>query len=173
MKLYEGMFLLDNNEVRNDWKAAKALVTGTLEKHGANVITARRWDERRLAYPIKGRNRATYLLCYFEAPPSVSETLRRDFDLSEKILRYLILSAELVPEQERELSQAELAEGFVPPPPPEDDFQESEEASSEPLAADKDDLDLDVEDEVDIEVAEDEAETTDEDFEVATTTKEG
>ncbi|MFT5478028.1 MAG: hypothetical protein ACI8Y8_003390, partial [Planctomycetota bacterium] len=32
--VYEGMFLLDNQVVREDWKAAKALVTATIEKHG-------------------------------------------------------------------------------------------------------------------------------------------
>lgn len=170
MKLYEGMFLLDNNEVRNDWKAAKALVTGTLEKHGANVITARRWDERRLAYPIKKRNRATYLLCYFEADPSTSEILRRDFDLSEKILRYLILSAEAVPDEERELSQAELADDFSVPAPPEDDFLESEDegaASEEPEASQGAD---ETADETEDETEDEEAEV--EPAEVTTGTKE-
>ena len=36
------MFLLDNQAVRDDWQKAKALVTGTLEKHGGIVIAARR-----------------------------------------------------------------------------------------------------------------------------------
>lgn len=126
MKLYEGMFLIDNDEVRSDWNGAKALVTGTLAKHGAVLRAARRWDERRLAYPIKKKNRATYLLAYFELDPAASETLRRDFDLSEKILRYLILSAPAVPEPELALTQAETAEGFIVPAPPDDDFREPE-----------------------------------------------
>jgi hypothetical protein len=47
--------------------------------------------------------------------------MRRDFDLDERVLRYLMLRVEGVPEAERELSQAETAEGFsVPPPPPEE-----------------------------------------------------
>jgi ribosomal protein S6 len=124
VKLYEGMFLVDNDEVRNDWNGAKALVTGTLEKHGGVIQTARRWDERRLAYPIKKKNRATYLLTYFELEPGASETLRRDLDLSEKILRYLILSVSAVPEKELELTEAETAEGFTVPAPPDDDFRE-------------------------------------------------
>ena len=139
MKLYEGMFLIDNAEVRSDWSAAKALVTGTLEKHGANVRSARRWDERRLAYSINKKNRATYLLAYYEMEGAASEALRRDFDLSEKVLRYLILSAESVPEQELELSQAEAAEGFTIPPPPDDDFLEAESAVEEVPDDDDDD----------------------------------
>ena len=46
-QLYEGMFLLDNQAVRDDWNAAKAVVTSLLAKHGGRVQTARRWDERR------------------------------------------------------------------------------------------------------------------------------
>ena len=53
--VYEGMFLLDNEVVREDWKTAKALVTATIEKHGGTIHTARRWEERPLAYPIKGK----------------------------------------------------------------------------------------------------------------------
>lgn len=130
MKLYEGMFLLDNDVVRSDWASAKALVTGTLEKHGGVVRSVRRWDERRLAYPIGKKNRATFLLCYYELPGAAAETVRRDFDLSEKVLRYLILSAPAVPEKELELSQAEMAADFTVPPPPDDDFREPDAASS-------------------------------------------
>jgi small subunit ribosomal protein S6 len=32
------------------------------------ILSSRRWDERRLAYPIKGQNRGTYLLVYFSRP---------------------------------------------------------------------------------------------------------
>lgn len=121
MKLYEGMFLLDNQAVRADWAAAKAAVTGALAKHGAQVKTARRWDERRLAYTIKGRKRATYLLTYFEQDADGAHTLRRDLEIDERILRYLITATEEVPEGELEASQAELEAGFQIPTMPGDD----------------------------------------------------
>ena len=57
-QIYEGMFLLDNDVVREGYEGAKALVTSALDKHGATLLSARRWDERRLAYPISGRRRA-------------------------------------------------------------------------------------------------------------------
>ena len=120
-QLYEGMFLLDNQAVRADWGQAKAAVTDALAKHGGTVRTARRWDERRLAYPIKGRKRATYLLTYFEQDGAQSQALRRDLEIDERVLRYLILSVEELPEGELEKSQAELESGFSVPPPPTDD----------------------------------------------------
>jgi ribosomal protein S6 len=120
-KLYEGMFLLDNQVVRADWGRAKTVVTDHLQKHGAKVVTARRWDERKLAYAIRGKLRATYLLSYFEGGPEAVNAMRRDLELDERVLRYLILGAEALPEGELEKSQAESAADFSVPPPPEDE----------------------------------------------------
>ena len=56
------MFLLDNQVVRADWRQAKTLVADLLAKNGAKVLCARRWDERKLAYTIRGCTRGTYLI---------------------------------------------------------------------------------------------------------------
>lgn len=149
MKLYEGMFVIDNDLVREDWQAAKSLVTGTLEKHGATVHTARRWDERALAYPIKGRRRATYLLTYFEIEGDRNNDIARDLEITDGVLRYLVTSAAAVPEGEVEASQAEQADDFQLPPPPPDsagrysplqgDVEEDEESEGEEPKADGED----------------------------------
>ena len=123
---YEGMFLLDNQAVRADWGRAKGAIAEMLAKHGGKVVAARRWDERKLAYPIKGRSRGTYLLTWFEADAQALNTMRRDFDLDERVLRYLLLKAEAVPATELELSKAELAEGFSVPPPPQEESMSPE-----------------------------------------------
>lgn len=125
--LYESMFLLDNAVVREGWDKAKAVVTDSLEKHGATVKTIRRWDERKLAYTMRGKNRGTYVMCYFSMGNEHIAAMRREFDLNERMLRYLILRATEVPATEIELSQAEKAADFVVPPPPPDDMVEPEE----------------------------------------------
>lgn len=130
--LYEGMFLLDNDLVRKDWGAAKAVVTGTLEKHGGEVVSSRRWDERRLAYPIRHKRRGTYLLAYFRAPNEELPNVNRDLELNEGVLRYLLLSVDDVPSAEIELSRAEEADDFRVPPPPDDDAADESEAVEEP-----------------------------------------
>jgi small subunit ribosomal protein S6 len=134
-KLYEGMFLLDNQVVREDFKAAKRAVTDTLAKHSGEVLSARRWDERRLAYPVKHRRRATYFLAYFKAPATAGPLLRRDFELDERILRYLIVSADEVPASELELAAAEDAADFVAPAPPGDDDATDRDTKDEPQPA--------------------------------------
>jgi len=125
------MFLLDNNVVREDWNDAKGTATGILEKHGASVTTARRWAERSLAYTIKKRNRGTYLLVHFEADPGNISIIRRDLELNETVMRYLILTSEGVPEGEAELHEAELSADFSVPEPPEDHVVDSDEEEVE------------------------------------------
>ena len=126
MGLYECMFLLDNAVVREDWKKAKSVIHDAVAKHGGSVTTSRRWDERRLAYPIRGKNRATYVLTYLEMPGGNLPAFRREVDLSERILRYLLLAVDEIPATEHELSTAENADGFVVPAPPPDDVVEPE-----------------------------------------------
>ena len=126
-RIYEIMYLLDNNAVRAGWKEAKAAATALIEKHGGKVLAARRWDERKLAYSIRQQRRGTYLLAYGELEAAGVATLRRELDLTESVLRYIILQAESVPPQELELTRAESAAGFVVPPPPSEDVPEEEE----------------------------------------------
>jgi len=145
VKLYETMLLLDNQAVRAGWREAKAAVTEVLTKHGARVATARRFDERKLAYPIKGKKRGTYLLAYYEIDPAGTDGLRRELDLSETVLRYIQIGAESVPETERALHQAELADTFEVPPPPEDVEVETVADSAEEAAEEVEAVEVEVE----------------------------
>jgi small subunit ribosomal protein S6 len=124
------MFLIDNDLVRAGWSGAKGVVTDLIAKHGGSVLTARRWAERKLAYPVRHRRRGTYLLCYYEMPVQGISGLVRELDISESVLRYLLLAAEEVPEKERELAQLEQASDFIVPEPPPDDMVDSTAFSS-------------------------------------------
>jgi len=83
------MFVLDDARANEQWDAVANEVRGLLEKHNAEVFSCDRWDERRLAYPIKGRTRAVYLLARFTAPGEALAALERDCQLNETILRVL------------------------------------------------------------------------------------
>jgi small subunit ribosomal protein S6 len=65
-----------------------------LEKTEAEIVSIEKWEERRLAYEIKGKSRGTYILCYFKADGDRIHEVERDVQLSERIMRVLILSAE-------------------------------------------------------------------------------
>ena len=106
MNAYEGMFLLNSVEAKRDWDAAADHVKGILTKHGAEIATNYRWDERKLAYEVSGQKRGTYYLVYFRAPTEAIAALRRDCELSEIIMRQLIL----------------VWEGEIPPMPTADEL---------------------------------------------------
>ena len=97
IQTYECMCLLDNREVRKGWQPLKEAVGGMFTKHGAEIVSARRWDERRLSYPIRGQQRGTYLLFYFKADTQQVTGIRRDLQFNESVLRSLVLGCEEVP----------------------------------------------------------------------------
>ena len=93
-KLYEGMFLIDSSQAGADWDGSMAAIRTILEKAGAEIDSIRKWDDRRLAYDIKGKSRGTYILSYFRVDGERIQDIERSVQLSEKIMRVLILSAE-------------------------------------------------------------------------------
>jgi small subunit ribosomal protein S6 len=88
------MFLLDTNKVAGDVAAAQKQIHALLERNHAEVLASRPWDERRLAYPVKGHKKGLYYLTYFRTEGSNIVNLERDCALNEMILRVLILHVE-------------------------------------------------------------------------------
>ena len=117
------MCLLDNAEVRKGWEPLKEAVAGLFTKHEAKVLSNRRWDERRLAYPIKGQQRATYLLLFFAADTQTLPAIRRELEFSESMIRYMITECEDIPADAYE-PEAEFDVDAIP----EDDEPAAEEA---------------------------------------------
>ena len=95
-KLYEGMFLVDSAQTGADWDGVIAAIRTILERAGAEIVSIRKWDDRRLAYEIKGKARGTYILCYFNADGQKIKDIEKAAQLSEKIMRVLILSADQI-----------------------------------------------------------------------------
>lgn len=92
MRTYEGMFLVDP-ALASDFPAAEAEVKRVLDRSGAELIGIAKWDERKLAYPIRDHKRGLYLLSFFKVAPDKIVDVDRDVRLSEKIIRALVLSA--------------------------------------------------------------------------------
>ena len=77
MKSYEAMFLMDA-ALATDWTAAEAEVKRILERASAKVLGLKKWDERKLAYPIGQNKRGLYALAFFEASPEKITGIERD-----------------------------------------------------------------------------------------------
>ncbi len=105
VKHYEGMFLCHNKEARKDTEYLVEHVKGLIEKVGGSVVKIAKWDERRLAYPVKGVTHGVYILTYFSGPPEANGKLTGEVRLSSQILRHLTLALEAIPEGEIETFQ--------------------------------------------------------------------
>ena len=90
---YEGLFLVPLAASAN-MKSVVDHIHELLQRAGAEIIAFRKWDERRLAYEIRGNKRGLYFLTYFRAPTTNMAKLERDCNLSEHILRAMFLRAE-------------------------------------------------------------------------------
>ncbi len=110
MNTYEAMFLIDNAKA-NDWDNVVEHVHDILKKREAQVISTEKWGERRLAYRLDGHRRGTYMHVYFSAPSDAIADVRRDCQLSDAVLRDLILRVDKVPEPAvKSEDSSELAE---------------------------------------------------------------
>lgn len=110
MKSYEAMFLMDP-AMATDEAAAEAEIKRLLGRAEANVLGVKKWDERKLAYPIGPNKRGLYMLCFFEAAPEKIAPLERDAQLSEKTVRVIILRHD-------KLTPEAIEKAFNAPPPP-------------------------------------------------------
>ena len=107
MSIYEGMFLMDNRQANRDWDGSLEKLTGYFAKHGAKTLRSLKWGERRLAYEIDGRRRATYVIAYIEAEGQAINSIYRECELSELIHRALILKVDKVPAEDEIIASAE------------------------------------------------------------------
>jgi ribosomal protein S6 len=90
------MFLFDSNLAARDWPGLEKHVRDLLEKNAAELVYSERWPDRKLSYEIKGCKKGTYYLTYFKGPPTAVQGLTRDCELSERVLRLLVLYDEIL-----------------------------------------------------------------------------
>jgi small subunit ribosomal protein S6 len=104
-RLYEGMFLMSQQHMAGDLNAALETAQQILDRANAEVLSLRKWDERRLAYEIEGQKRGLFLLALFRAAPDQISQMERSVNLSEEIVRVMFTRADHMGETE---IQAEL-----------------------------------------------------------------
>ncbi len=91
---YEALFLINAGYASGSWDAAKAEVQHILNRANAEVVHLRKWEERRLSYPIRGNKRGVYVLAFFKCEGPKVAGIERDVQLSENILRVLVIKAD-------------------------------------------------------------------------------
>jgi small subunit ribosomal protein S6 len=129
------MLILDSNRYSRDQAGVSGQIAKFVKNAGGEILVSRLWEERRLAYPIEGHRKGTYWLSYFKLDSRQVAGIERECQLSESILRALILKVE--PRIADALVAHALGAGQLSRPKP---------AEPVPVAV-KADVDLDVEEE--------------------------
>jgi ribosomal protein S6 len=97
---YEAMFLL--GPVAGSADDVTALPKQIVESHDGKIMVIKKWDERKLSYELAGQKRGTFVVVFFTAPGSAVTQIERDVNLSEEILRVIVLKADHLSKEEME-----------------------------------------------------------------------
>jgi small subunit ribosomal protein S6 len=97
---YEAMFLL--GAVAGSAEDVTAGPRQIIERHGGKIMVIKKWDERKLAYEIARQKRGTYVVAFFTAPGSAVTQIERDVNLSDEIIRVIVLKADHLSKDEME-----------------------------------------------------------------------
>ena len=92
MNQYEVMYILD--PALEDQARANLMerFQGIVTANGGMVDRVDEWGRRRLAYAINYKTEGYYILMYITAPAELPRELERNFQISENVLRYLVIA---------------------------------------------------------------------------------
>jgi small subunit ribosomal protein S6 len=91
MKEYEGVLLVNPELDEEGVNKVKGVVEGVITSEGGKIENWERWGRRRLAYKIKGKIEAIYILLTFKGGEKTAGELRKTCGLTENILRCMFL----------------------------------------------------------------------------------
>jgi small subunit ribosomal protein S6 len=89
--VYEGLFILDSNRFARDRDGVSREIEALVEAAGGELLVSRLWEERRLAYAIKGQRKGAYWLMYFRLPTLQLTGLARQCEITDSLLRHLFV----------------------------------------------------------------------------------
>lgn len=90
---YEALFLVSQTEAAQLGELIKHIDT-LFERCDATVLAMTKWAEQRLAFEMDKQRRGYYILAYFECDTRSVAQLERDSNLSEKIMRKMVIRAD-------------------------------------------------------------------------------
>ena len=140
MNQYEVMYVIDT---ALEEQARADLITrfsGLVESNGGQVDRVDEWGKRRLAYAINYKTEGYYVLMYIAAPADLPRELERNLQISESVLRYMVIRYEGALPPKREplkpyAPHAAQAEAPAEPEAPAETAAEAVEAPAEAVEA--------------------------------------
>lgn len=133
---YELMYVLHPRLTPEEIEASVERISGLVTDRGGEILSVDQWGRRRLAYPIDRNLEGFYVLSTFAAAPDVCGPLETQLNLSEDVLRHLLIRG-IIPYDEPPRDERVQSERERPSrrsedrPPRDDDSASSSEAGNE------------------------------------------
>ena len=102
MNQYEVMYIIDPAVEDQARAELIARFSSLVEQNGGKVDRVDEWGKRRLAYAINYKTEGYYVLMYITAPTTLPRELERNMQISDSVLRYMVIrfEGELPPKRE-------------------------------------------------------------------------
>ena len=90
MAKYEMLYLLNNDSTEEVKVAEIEKYENIVKSMNGAVVSTDKWGTKKLAYPIKFKNEAYYVLMTFEADAAVLEELERVANIDAEVMRRIV-----------------------------------------------------------------------------------
>jgi len=88
---YELVLIISPEVLEEKFGAVIDNVSQFITGKGGTISDVEQWGKRRLAYPIKHFEEGSYVLSRFKLKPALSKELEANLQISEEILRHLLI----------------------------------------------------------------------------------
>ena len=95
MRKYELTYLVSDEVPESDLNKVTGKVAGFIDELGGKVTKEDIWGRRKLAYPIKKQDFATYITLYFDLPADKAIPFEKDLRHIDGVLRQLMIVREI------------------------------------------------------------------------------
>jgi len=91
---YELVLIISPEVVEEEFDAAIDNVSQFITERAGTISDVERWGKRRLAYPIGHFVEGSYVVSRFRLKPALSKELEANLQISEEVLRHLLIRIE-------------------------------------------------------------------------------
>ena len=91
---YELVFVIRPDIAEENLGTTVDKLSQAMTGKGSVISGIERWGKRKLAYPIKHFLEGNYVLIRFKTKPSVSKEIEANLQITEEIIRYLMVKTE-------------------------------------------------------------------------------
>jgi small subunit ribosomal protein S6 len=94
MRRYELMLVLRPDTADDRVQQVLDRITRGIAASDGQIVKVSPWGRRRLAYPISSYREGSYFIVVFEAPSEAIEELERSINITEEVMRHLVIRIE-------------------------------------------------------------------------------